>query len=86
MEIDPLKYGLSAKVKLQQVDENSIAIVRKIKSRIIQKDAAKIVSQAKLIQSQYPQLRVCLCCTSNICSKSLALLSKEGVEVLMEEI
>ena len=52
------------------------------KSRIIQKDAAKIVAIADQLKSVTPAVEVTLICTRNICSKSLALLESKGIGVL----
>lgn len=81
METNPLYYGLPARVQLQQLGDNAIGIVKLIKSRIIQKDAAKIVETAQQIKSVNPNLELTLICNNNICSKSLALLQREGIAV-----
>ena len=86
MELNPSAYNLPVRVKLRAVGDNHIAIVKLIKSRIIQKDAAKIVEMSRQIQAVQPGMRVSLVCTSAICSKSLALLQHEGVSVLVEEL
>lgn len=52
-----------------------------MKSRIIQKDAAKIVVIANQLKSVNPELEVTLICTRNICSKSIALLERESVRI-----
>jgi len=69
---------------LRAIDENHIGIVKLIKSRIIQKDAIRIVEMSKQIKDVHPDLEVSLICTSNICSKSLALLQREGISVVIE--
>jgi hypothetical protein len=82
--INPKLYQLSASVKLVTLATNHIAIVKYLKSRIIQKDAVKIVEIARQIQKLEPKTKVSLVCTQNICSKSVALLTKEGIEVKIE--
>mgnify|MGYP006961755343 CR=1 FL=1 len=82
MQIHPTNYGLPATTKLQEIGYNHLAIVRVIKSRIIQKDALKIVETAQQITGVNPRLKVSLMCTPNICSKSKALLQKEGIELI----
>ena len=79
-------YNLPSRVVLRAVGENHIAIVKLIKSRIIQKDAAKIVEMARQIQSVDAAMRVSLVCSAAICSKSLALLKNEGIGVIIEEL
>ena len=81
METNPLHYGLPARIQLVNLGNNRIGISKVIKSRIIQKDAAKIVIIASQIKSVSPKLEVSLICSRNICSKSLALLEKEGMSV-----
>ena len=81
METNPICYGLSARVQLEIIAENHLALRKVIKSRIIQKDAAKIVSIAIQLKSVTPGVQVTLICTHNICSKSIALLEKESIKV-----
>ncbi len=79
-------YNLPPRIALRTIGENHIAIVKLIKSRIIQKDAAKILEIAKQIQCIDADLKVSLVCSSAICSKSLALLKSEGIGVIIEEL
>jgi hypothetical protein len=81
METNPLHYGLPSKVQLKELDNNRIGIYKVIKSRIIQKDARKIVGFVAQIKSVAPKLEVTLICTRNICSKSILLLNKEEIDV-----
>lgn len=81
-----LKYGLGRSVKLEQITENHIGIVRRIKSRIIQKDALKIIEIADTIRIQDSSVKVSLICNPNICSKSVALLKVHGVEIRFDAI
>lgn len=81
METNPLHYAIPTRIQLVNLGKNRIGISKVIKSRIIQKDAVKIVAIAQQIKSVHPDLEVTLLCTRNICSKSLALLEKEGVSV-----
>lgn len=86
MDTNPATYGLPNRVELREIAPNHIGIVKLIKSRIIQKDAIKLVEVAKQIQRVNSSLKVSLICTSNICSKSLALLEKEGVGIKLKNI
>ncbi len=81
METTPSYYGLSSKIQLKELDNNSIGIYKVMKSRIIQKDALKIAAIATQIKSVDPALGVTLICTRNICSKSIASLEREGVTI-----
>ena len=81
METNPVYYGLSSHTKLEELGSNRLGIRKVIRSRIIQKDAAKIVAVASQLKSVTPGLEVTLICSSNICSKSLSLLEREGIAV-----
>ena len=81
METNPEFYGLSARVQLEALAYNRIAIRKVIKSRIIRKDADKIAAIARQIKSVTPGVEVMLICTTNICSKSVALLNAEGMNI-----
>ena len=81
METNPEFYGLSARVQLEVLADNRLAIRKVIKSRIIHKDAEKIAAIARQIKSATPGVEVTLICTTNICSKSIALLTSEGVGI-----
>ena len=82
METNPTHYGLSPKVQLKELGNNRIAICKVIKSRIIRKDAEKIVAMANQIKSVTPELEVTLICTRNICSKSITMLEMERIEII----
>ncbi len=86
METNPVYYGLTAKIVLKEIGKNRIGLVKIIKSRIIQKDAVKIVATANQLKSVAPKLEVTLICTRNICSKSIALLEREGVDIEFVEL
>jgi hypothetical protein len=77
-----LSYGLSTRIQLEQLAENHIAIVKRKKSRIIQKEAQKIIEIAHAIQATDATLKVSLICNNNICSKSLKLLSQHNIGLI----
>lgn len=77
-------YGLNSRVQLEQIEENHLGIVKRIKSRIIQKDALKIIEMADLIRVKNPEVKVSLVCNNNICSKSVKLLNEKGIGVIFE--
>ncbi|NDP19738.1 MAG: hypothetical protein GZ091_01460 [Paludibacter sp.] len=86
METNPLHYGLPIRTQLEDLDDNQLGIRKVIKSRIIQKDAAKIVEIANQIKSINPDLKLMLICSRNICSKSLALLESESIGVMFVKL
>lgn len=75
-------FGLSQRIKLEQIEEHHIGIVKRIKSRIIKKDALKIIEVADTIRHSDESMKVSLICNDNICSKSITLLKENGVEVV----
>lgn len=81
MKLTPQYYKLNSRTQLEELAPQQIAIVKRIKSRIIRKDAEKIVAMAKQIQEVEPTYQVSLVCNDNICSKSLKLLGENGIEV-----
>lgn len=81
MTTDPIRYGLSARVQLEMLGDNRLAIRKVIKSLIIRKDAEKIVQMARQIKSVNPAVEITLLCSRNICSKSLTLLREEQIEI-----
>ncbi len=82
METNPICYGLPSYIKLEDLGKNSIGINKMIKSRIIQKDAIKIISLTNQLKSVTPELDVTLICTTNICSKSITMLELEDIQIL----
>ena len=86
MKINPSLYGLSSRIELDNLGENRVAIRKLVKSRIIQKDALKIVEVARQIKSVTPEMRITLLCYRNICSKSVILLENEDIEIEYREI
>lgn len=81
MEIDPRIYQLSIRTKLIQLSDTRIGISMVRKSRIIQKDAFKIIDTATAIRQIDPQLEISLVCTHNICSKSILLLDRNAIDI-----
>lgn len=82
MNISPQHYGLHSRTVLQEVDNNHIAIVKLIKSRIIKKDALKILAMIEQIHEVDTSLNVSLMCHDNICSKSVKLLEENKVGII----
>lgn len=85
MILDPIHYNLPSRTQLEYLSEGHIAIVKLIKSRIIRKDAEKILLAVNQIKAADLTLTVSLICSKNICSKSIALLKSEGVDIIFRE-
>ena len=80
-EIDSKIYGLSTRVKLVRLGDNHLAIVKKIKSRIIMKDGQKILKQVKQIRSKEHNTRVSLIISAPICSKTRIFLYQHNIDL-----
>lgn len=79
------KYGLPAQTRLEVLGANHLAIVKMVKSRILVRDAEKIVEIAAQIRQKEPTMTLSLICTENICSKSIRLLEAHRIGVLIDE-
>ncbi|WP_243349733.1 hypothetical protein [Parabacteroides sp. FAFU027] len=85
MNTTPSHYNLPSRIKLEALGEQHLGIVRLIKSRIIRKDAEKIIETARQIKNTSVDVKVSLICTRNICSKSIRLLEEEGIGIVFRE-
>ena len=83
MNLNPAYYNLHTRTKLEQLGDHHLGIVKLIKSRLIRKDAEKIIEMSEQIRNINPQLKVSLICSSNICSKSIALLEENKIEIVI---
>ncbi len=79
---DPTQYGLSSRVKLKEISNSHITIIKDRKSRIIMKDSEVILDQAKKIQSIYPTTKVSVTTSAPICSKTRDFLKEMKIEFL----
>ncbi|MFW9597705.1 MAG: hypothetical protein ACMV0Y_07115 [Paludibacter sp.] len=85
MNTTPSYYGLPVRTQLEALDENVLGIRKVLKSRIIRKDAERIVEMAAQIKSVTPGVEITLICTRNICSKSVQLLANVGIGIQLVE-
>lgn len=84
MQIPSEKYGLNKRTLLKEIAPTHLAIVKKVKSRIIRKDAEKILLLADKIKATEPDTKVSLICYDNICSKSIQLLKEANIDIIIE--
>jgi len=85
MNTTPSYYGLPVRTQLEALDENVLGIRKVLKSRIIRKDAERIVEMAAQIKSVTPGVEITLICTRNICSKSVQLRANVGIGIQLVE-
>lgn len=81
--ISPKEFGLPARTVLEQVDENTIAIVMDRKSRIIMADGRKIFEKAQKIKESQPSVSIVLKTTAPVCSKTKQLLESADIELII---
>ncbi len=74
-------FGLPARTVLEQIDDDTIAIVINRKSRIIMADGKKIAEKVKKIQEKQPSTVVVLKTTAPVCSKTVSFLQSLGVQL-----
>jgi len=82
MEVAPKQFGLHARTVLEQVDENTIAIVINRKSRIVMADGKKIAEKSLKIQNILPSTTVVLKTTAPVCSKTVKFLQSAGIQLV----
>ena len=82
--IDPAKYGLPSRTHLQSMNENHLALVINRKSRIIMSDGRKIMAKIEKIKSIQKNIKVSVKTNAPVCSKTLAYLKENQVDVISE--
>lgn len=82
MTLAAKQFGLPARTVLEQIDDNTIAIVINRKSRIIMADGKKIAEKSQKIQKILPSTAVVLKTTAPVCSKTVIFLQSAGVGLL----
>ena len=80
--IDPRKYNLSPRIRLQQKSINDLFIVIDRKSRIIMKDGYRIVEIVNSIQSAEKNSAVSVLTSAPVCSKTRQFLSERKIEII----
>ncbi len=79
--IDPKKFGLHTRTVLEQVDEQTLALVMDRKSRIIMADGTKILEKVEHIHGVDPDITILLKTSAPLCSKTRTLLQDAGLIV-----
>ena len=79
--IDPRKYNLSPRIKLQQKTSGHLFIVMDRKSRIIMKDGHRIMAMVHAIQSSEKNQTVSVLTSAPVCGKTRLFLSDNNIDV-----
>lgn len=85
-KLNPLDYNLGSRVKLIEISENHIGILKQRKSRIIMKDGRQIVEIANHILSTNPKIDISLIISGPICSKTKKHLSDSNVGIIVQSL
>ena len=80
-KIDPKRYNLSPRLNLQENELNEFFIIIDRKSRIVMKDADRILEIANKIQSIEKGRNVSVLTSAPVCSKTLDFLSSYSIFV-----
>jgi hypothetical protein len=83
-DLSPKQFNLPARTVLEQIDDNTIALVISRKSRIIMSDGHKIIEKAQKIRIALPSTTVVLKTTAPVCSKTEAFLQKAGIALIQD--
>ena len=83
--IDPIIYGLPAKIQLNKINKDHIAIIKKRKSRIIMSDGKIILDQVNKIRKKHPELNISLTISGPICSKTVSLLKNNNISIIKQQ-
>lgn len=79
--VDPKAYGLPSRTVLESNGKDQFSLVINRKSRIIMKDALKILKKAETIKEKVPSAIISLKTTAPVCSKSIQLLEQNDITV-----
>lgn len=85
-DLDPKMFGLTPRTCLKQDAEERIIIVLNRKSRVIMKDAKTILEKVKKIQAVQPDVKVLFQTCAPVCSKSVAFLKENQVELVFHPL
>ena len=80
-KIDPKRYNLSLRLNLQQNKLNELFIIIDRKSRVVMKDAHKILEMVNRIQYIEKDRYVSVLTSAPVCSKTQTFLSGNSISV-----
>ena len=80
-KIDPKRYNLSSRLNLQQNKLNELFIIIDRKSRVVMKDAHRILEMVNRIQSIEKDRHVSVLTSAPVCSKTQTFLSDNSISV-----
>jgi hypothetical protein len=82
MKLLPKEFGLPPRTILEQIDDDTIAIVIDRKSRIVMADGKKILEKTQRIKEMQPSTTIVLKTTAPVCSKTIKFLEAEKISLI----
>jgi len=79
--INPQKYNLSSRVKLQENARKKIFLIYKRKSRLIMKDGIKALEIVKKIKKVDKNKEIGILSYAPVCSKTKSFLESQNISV-----
>lgn len=80
--LSPKDYKISSRTIIEQVDENTYAIVIQRKSRIIMKDGRQVMQKIETLKTYFPNGIFLFKTSAPVCSKTLTYLTEQHVQVI----
>lgn len=80
--LDPMDYGLAKRVKIVEISNNHLGILKQRKSRIIMKDGLQIMEIVNQIRTVKTNMNISLIISGPICGKTRKYLSDNRVGVI----
>jgi hypothetical protein len=74
--------GIGNRIIIKKISKNHLAIVKDRKSRIIRKDAEKILENINIIKNERPEVKISFMTSAPLCSKAIAFLDENSIEIL----
>ncbi len=83
-KLDPKEFGLPARTVIEQIGDDTIALVVDRKSRIIMADGKKILEKLNKIKNDQSGVGIALKTTAPVCSKTKAFFKSEGIRLILK--
>jgi len=83
-KLDPKEFGLPARTVIEQIGDDTIALVVDRKSRIIMADGKKILEKLNKIKNDQSGVDLALKTTAPVCSKTKAFFKSEGIQLILK--
>jgi len=83
-QINPIKYGLSKRIRIVEISKNHLGILKMRKSRIIMKDGIQLNEIADNIRKINPEIQISVIISGPICSKTTKYLESGSINTVIK--